>query len=187
MTPLSYDNQSIEEFYGYGSSNDSSANTPTGLETADTSRLFLYEGPQGLSLVTLHDSADSSTGGTASLAFDGLSGSSTSEPIFTDDFSDGLDNWTTQTTNNAGVTIDNGRLRHRVYKCNTAESTHSLGEYTGTLDVSFSWESAADNWYEIPDFHLEDDAGNPIEYDVIAGRDVRPPGRAGRRILGIRP
>ncbi len=79
IDPLSYENQSVVEFYGYtANASDEgvvySANTPLGLEDVNdrTSSLFLYEGPDGLSLVVLHGAPDGSAGGAASFQFDGL-------------------------------------------------------------------------------------------------------------------
>jgi outer membrane protein assembly factor BamB len=72
VTPLSYNNQTVEEFYGY---EDSTSNTPTGVEKSDTSRLFLYDGPEGLSLVVIHDKANNGPRGevrSAEFDFSGL-------------------------------------------------------------------------------------------------------------------
>ena len=71
ITPLSYEDYTIEEFYNYYSGD---SHTPTGLEKGDTSRMYLYEGPGGeLSLVFMHDkpNADDS-GGEAVYEFGGL-------------------------------------------------------------------------------------------------------------------
>ena len=71
ITPLSYEDYTIEEFYNYYSGG---SHTPTGLEKGDTSRMYLYEGPGGeLSLVFMHDkpNADDS-GGEAVYEFGGL-------------------------------------------------------------------------------------------------------------------
>lgn len=49
-----------------------SANTPTDLERSDVSRLFLYEGPNGLSLVVIHDEPGDGSGGRVTFDFSGL-------------------------------------------------------------------------------------------------------------------
>lgn len=73
VTPLSYENQTIEEFYGYREDgNTPHSYTPTGIEQADTSALFLYEGPEGLSLVMLHDTYYDGGGGSVRFEFSGL-------------------------------------------------------------------------------------------------------------------
>lgn len=81
LTPLSHENMTAEEFYGYttnesGPAHRYSANTPLGIETRnnDTSSLFLYRGPENLSLVVLHDGPNESGGGAATLNFTGLPG-----------------------------------------------------------------------------------------------------------------
>ena len=71
ITPLSYEDYTVEEFYNYYSGD---SHTPTDLEKGDTSRMYLYEGPAGeLSLVFMHDKpyADDS-GGDAVYEFGGL-------------------------------------------------------------------------------------------------------------------
>lgn len=79
IEPLSYRDAGVEEFYGYttdaGEGRPWSANTPVDLASSDTSQLFLYEGPEGLSLVVLHDApehGDAESGGAATLTFRGL-------------------------------------------------------------------------------------------------------------------
>lgn len=72
VTPLSYEDQSIEEFYSYDSPNRVLANTPTGLEKSDTTRLFLYEGPKGISLVVIHDAPFDGGGGSVRFDFENL-------------------------------------------------------------------------------------------------------------------
>jgi hypothetical protein len=79
LGPVTSESQSVEEFYGYTASSDGervqySANTPIGLEQVNdgTSSLFLYEGPDGLSLVVLHGGVNDSGGGAATMEFVGL-------------------------------------------------------------------------------------------------------------------
>ncbi|MDF1596645.1 MAG: hypothetical protein P1T08_11240 [Acidimicrobiia bacterium] len=60
--------QNVVDFYDYGTV-PASANT--GLETSGVSLLFLYTGPDGLSLVTIHDEPDDS-GGEAFMTVSGL-------------------------------------------------------------------------------------------------------------------
>lgn len=72
LTPLSYEGQSIEEFYGFGNHGHAHANTPTNVARSDVSRLFLWDGPKGLSLVMLHDAPHNGTGGELTFEFAGL-------------------------------------------------------------------------------------------------------------------
>lgn len=79
IEPLSYEDLSVEDFYDYRGIR-ASANTPTGVEAGpETSKLFLYEGPEGLSLVVVHDDHNypnaTSSGGHAVFDFEGLEGS----------------------------------------------------------------------------------------------------------------
>jgi len=71
IVPLSYKDYTVEDFYDYY---DADANTPTNLEKEDTTRLFLFEGPNDeLSLVIIHDKPYSNgTGGEATYDFSGL-------------------------------------------------------------------------------------------------------------------
>lgn len=75
IEPLSFEDESIEEFYGYEPDEDAEnprqPNFPVALEEAQTSRLFLYEGPDGLSLVFVHG-GDDDPGGAASFEITGL-------------------------------------------------------------------------------------------------------------------
>lgn len=72
VSPLSYRDWTVEEFYGYGDPDGASANTPTDLEKSDVSRLFFYDGPKGLSLVIIHDEPNDGDGGRVVFEFDGL-------------------------------------------------------------------------------------------------------------------
>lgn len=79
IRPLSYQDFSVQEFYGYTLDAEEgtpwSANLPVNLAKSDVSQLFLYEGPEGLSLVVLHDARERvaiDSGGAASFTFRGL-------------------------------------------------------------------------------------------------------------------
>lgn len=93
IEPLSYEGATVEEFYGYTTDPEEglpwSGNFPVGLTVSNASQLFLYEGPEGLSLVVLHDAPEDGTegtGGAASMAFRGLPGDG--EWVVKDDPSD---------------------------------------------------------------------------------------------------
>ncbi len=66
VEPLS-NGERIEEFY-----RTPPGNSVTGLERADTSIIFLWEGPEGTSLVVVHDKPGSDGGGAATLNFTGV-------------------------------------------------------------------------------------------------------------------
>jgi hypothetical protein len=68
VVPLS-NGQSIERFYDYG---DAEINSPLPVAKSDTSRLFLWSGPNGLSLVVLHDEPRDGSGAAVSFEFSGL-------------------------------------------------------------------------------------------------------------------
>ena len=68
VVPLS-NGQSIERFYDYG---NAEINSPLPIAKSDTSRLFLWSGPNGLSLVVLHDEPRDGSGAAVSFEFDGL-------------------------------------------------------------------------------------------------------------------
>lgn len=68
VTPLST-GESIEQFYGI---RQGFADTSTDIEKHDVSHLFLWDGPNGLSLVVIHDRRGNATGGAATFSFSGL-------------------------------------------------------------------------------------------------------------------
>ncbi|WP_424016744.1 hypothetical protein ACOZ4N_12710 [Halorientalis pallida] len=68
IVPLQND-QSITEFYNYG---NNEINSPIELAESDKSQLFFWSGPEGLSLVALHDKPDDGSGGAVDLGFSGL-------------------------------------------------------------------------------------------------------------------
>ncbi|MFC7044787.1 hypothetical protein ACFQH6_04565 [Halobacteriaceae archaeon GCM10025711] len=72
VTPLSYNEQRVEDFYNYGYPDGASANTPTDLEKRNTSRIFFYSGPRGISLVFIHDAPNDGSGGQTVMHFDTL-------------------------------------------------------------------------------------------------------------------
>lgn len=125
----------------------------------------------------------STTGyGLAQTGFMGRARATPTGELFADDFSDGdLSEWDISTTSNADATVDNGRMRLRVYKCNSAIAERDLGDLSGTLTVSFDWENYSEWWYEMTDWHLLDGDGDPIEYEVVSGDDLVSPGYRGNR------
>ncbi len=74
--PISHQGQSAEEFYGYtpdiDAPNPRQSNTPTGLEEPGVSRLFLFEGVEGLCLFIIHGGGEGEQGGAASFRISGL-------------------------------------------------------------------------------------------------------------------
>ena len=59
----------IESFYGYG---EAESDITTALERSDTSRLFLHDGPEGISLVLVHDKPRDGSGAAVTFEFVGL-------------------------------------------------------------------------------------------------------------------
>lgn len=68
VTPLST-GETIEEFYDYYNAR---SHTSTNIEQSDASLLFFWEGPNGLSLVVLHDKGNDGSGGACTFEFSGL-------------------------------------------------------------------------------------------------------------------
>lgn len=68
ITPLQ-NGQAIEEFYDYG---NAKINSPLPIVESDRSRLFVWDGPDGLSLVVLHDEGNDGSGGAVSFDFENL-------------------------------------------------------------------------------------------------------------------
>ena len=77
VAPLSVDDMTVEQFYGYttnenGKKEPYEANTPGNIGLPDTSYIFLYEGPKGLSLVFVHGGGQKKQGGAISFDITGL-------------------------------------------------------------------------------------------------------------------
>ncbi|WP_162224512.1 hypothetical protein [Halorussus amylolyticus] len=96
ITPLSGD-ETVEEFYDYRtpftdpSGPAYSSYGTTDLQRAETSICFLYDGPEGLSLVVIHDALDDGTsGGSVTFQFENLAGG---EWAVGDDVYDGESNY----------------------------------------------------------------------------------------------
>ena len=68
VSPLQ-NGQAIDEFYDYG---NAKINSPLPIAESDRSRLFFWDGPDGLSLVVLHDEGTDGSGGAVSFDFDSL-------------------------------------------------------------------------------------------------------------------
>lgn len=64
-----YGGRTVEEFYGYGDGDGASANTPNGMEEAELSQLFFYDGPETTSLVVIHDEPNTGDGGSVTMKF----------------------------------------------------------------------------------------------------------------------
>lgn len=93
IRPLGFRDQTVTEFYGYtpdlSAPNPRQSNTPTNLERAGVSRLFLFAGPDGLSLVIIHGGGEGEPGGAASFEVTGLP--SDGEWVVLDDSHEGSD------------------------------------------------------------------------------------------------
>lgn len=68
VVPLS-NGQEIETFYDYA---NYQINSPLPIAKSDTTRLFFWSGPQGLSLVVLNDKPNDGSGGAVTGTFSGL-------------------------------------------------------------------------------------------------------------------
>lgn len=71
ISPVQAD-MTVQEFYSYNDPSGASANTPYNLEDTETAQLFFYEGPNGLSLVTIFDKPSNNNGGSISYEFNAL-------------------------------------------------------------------------------------------------------------------
>lgn len=68
VTPLQ-DGSRLQEFYDYG---DFQLNTELPVAESDRSQLFFWSGPEGLSLVVVHDKPNDGSGGAVDLTFENL-------------------------------------------------------------------------------------------------------------------
>jgi hypothetical protein len=99
-----------------------------------------------------------------------------------------LDNWTV-TAEAAGdaaesegeVSVADGQLWLRVFRCHRVVAERDLGRVDGRLRVSFEWATAAEGWYERPDWHLVAANGSVLNYTVVEGRDVTRPNESSSR------
>lgn len=64
--------ETIEEFYSYRSDGHPHSHMGTNIDKSDSSELFLWDGPNGLSLVTQHDRRYDTGGGDVTFVFSGL-------------------------------------------------------------------------------------------------------------------
>ncbi|QLC34370.1 lamin tail domain-containing protein [Halarchaeum sp. CBA1220] len=90
VDPLSHEDATVEEFYDYQTRSSSASPAVDVASEPAASRVFLYAGPVGTSLVFLHGSPEVDHGGTAFLKFSGLSRSAgewavRDDPMGTDD------------------------------------------------------------------------------------------------------
>ncbi|WP_208288697.1 hypothetical protein [Halobacterium sp. R2-5] len=105
VTPLSGD-APVEELYDWNTDDsDFSAAGLTELQRPDTSILFLYDGPNGLSLVLVHDEyGDETDGGSATFEITGLPVDG--EWVVRDDYYDGESNFDRWVTGDGTAAID---------------------------------------------------------------------------------
>jgi len=105
VVPLSGD-VPVEERYGWAVEGaDFSATGLVDLQRPDTSILFLYDGPSGLSLVVVHEKyGDGTDGGSATFEFAGLP--SDGEWVVRDDYYDGESNFDQWTRDGTEATVD---------------------------------------------------------------------------------
>ncbi|WP_435180786.1 hypothetical protein [Halorussus sp. AFM4] len=111
VEPLSDGN--VADLFGYTPEEPRETDLPAPLEAAQTSRLFLYEGPEGLSLVVVHGGTDAEEGGAATFRVSGLPPDGEfvaladryegSEDEFSIREREAVLNWSWGTTNDGGV------------------------------------------------------------------------------------
>ncbi|WP_115865720.1 hypothetical protein [Halorussus litoreus] len=167
ITPLSGE-ETVEAFYDYRTPNtDPSAWTyssygTTDLQRPETSICFLYEGPEGLSLVVVHDELNDGTNGGAAtfdLAFEHPDRGAW---VVADDDYDGSSNYDTFSRTDSGWTVDwtwsGGRTDGGAYR--------PLGDdFAVTVDPAFNEDAALYGDYyegEITDWEfLSGDRSDP--------------------------
>lgn len=145
VEPLSNDEKTAEEFYNYGSPANASANTPRDLEREDTTQLFLYDGPDGVSLFVIHDEPNTDSGGDVTLSFTGLP--QTGEWVVTDD---------------SGDSYSHQRASWRWWSCCTDGGVFR-GGLTGGFEITIdpSFNSGIDSW-----ILRSEDRSQPIQLDL---------------------
>ena len=142
ITPLSGD-ETVEEFYDYRTPNTDPSGSAyssygtTHLQRPETSILFLYDGPKGLSLVVVHDKLnDGTNGGAVTFRFGDLT---KGEWVVGDDIYDGETNYDRFQETETGWKVDwtwgSGRSDGGAYR--------PLGDdFAVTVDPSFNEEAA---------------------------------------------
>lgn len=90
--------QTASAYYSYNTPNGASANTPDNLEISSVLQVFLYQGPNGISLFQINDRAMDGSGlsVTTALTSTGLAGESL-DFVVSDDPSELADGWDTAT------------------------------------------------------------------------------------------
>jgi len=91
-----------------------------------------------------------------------------------------LENWTVRTNGtvgrDAGVRVVDGELRLRVFRCHEAIAERRFATDADRIRVSFAWRTAAEEWYEYPDWRLLAPNGSARNDTFVAGQ-VDPGGR----------
>ncbi|GGN18485.1 lamin tail domain-containing protein [Halarchaeum nitratireducens] len=173
VAPLSHDGETVEEFYNY---RGSSANPPADLTAEpDASRLFVYDGPVGSSLVFLHGSARAEHGGTAFLTFSGLSRSK-GEWAVRDDPLGGDDDFEKWEGGNAKVR----------WEWEAGETDG--GAYWGIGDGSSTIEVTPKTFSNVPAWRvLSDDGDATSSFDLSTEKPVkiRPAGKRSVRRANV--
>lgn len=168
IAPLSVENQTVSEFYGHtlNGSDETlpySANTPIDIEESNdaTSTFFLYDGPEGLSLVVIHGATNATSGGAASLDFQGLDGNGT-WVVKDDPRNESLERWNETSVDWSwrDAYTDGGALRGAFD-----------GQFEIAIDPAFNGQAALEpltpgNVTEWRALSAEDTSLTPVELDM---------------------
>ncbi len=165
-TPINGSGESIASFYDYRnpetepSSGTFSSHGTTAYQQADTSLLMVYDGPDGLGLVIVHDryeESDGTDGGAASFHMTGLP--SSGEWVVEDDDYDGQDDRFDhgETESDLHWTWTTGRTDGAAYS--------GLGE-TFEISIDPAWGDDAELDMDDPSY-----SGNITEWQVISATD----------------
>lgn len=162
MTPLSGD-APVEQLYDWGiEERDASSNGTTHLQRPDTSVLFLYDGPSGLSLVVVHGKYGEETddgGGAVTFEFAGLPRDG--RWVVQDDLYEGPTNYDNWSRSGSSATVDwtwaNGRTDGGAFR-----GFRGLDDAGFELTIAPAFNEAADLYGEYYD-------GRVTEWHVLSG------------------
>lgn len=151
--------ENVEEFH---INNDQYGMTTTGIERSDVSELFLWNGPNGTSLVMIHDKHNDGSGGAVSFRIDGLS-MGQGEWVILDDFNENHKDFDSETDTDPDwrwwpCCSDGGVFRGGLD-----------GPFTITIDPAFNEKAERSAGGRINEWHfLSGSASNPerIELDM---------------------
>lgn len=87
----------------------------------------------------------------------------------------------TESESDGDVTVTDGRLQLRAFRCHRVIAERTVGRANGTFTVTINWTTRAEEWYERPDWSLVTADGEELNYTVTDGHDIKRPNKSSTR------